>query len=297
MKHFRTAVLTAVAGAFGLAVPAQGQTSHIPASAYRAGEPEVYTPPPGSSPETGAPHFQRTAFASAYARAKHPAVAVLWNREYSDMLEQASASQARVDSVAVRQDEMVGLAARRRGTGLAYGQAHGAFAGSTTVTVEETKTSQARRDGPAERLDLQMRAAFLQTMASAGVRLVDRNVVMRSVAARKKGRAEELDSQQIEAEAIASHAQLLMEVLATRDSAAPMGWSIFVSIKRMADGLVLAEGYMDGQRPKEAPQLRTRFEADPRGGYREAVEVATVADLGRRVGEQTLARLGDALAR
>lgn len=294
MKLFSRDRLVALGGMLGLTLAAHAQTAaQIPASAYRAGEPDVITPPP--LPAANPQRFQRAAFASAYARARRPAVAVLWNREYSDMLEQTTVSRARVDSVQVRHGETLGLATQRRGLGMAYGEAESVSVASTSVTVGDVKTSQARRAGPVERVDLQMRAAFLQTMASAGVRLVDRNVVVRSVAARKKAKADALDSQQVEAEAMASHAQLLMEVLATRDVAAPTGWSIFVSIKRLADGLVLAEGYMDGQLPPDAPKPPPRFEADPGGGYRQAVQPDTVADVGRRMGEQTLARLGEAL--
>ncbi|WP_028604853.1 hypothetical protein [Ottowia thiooxydans] len=300
MKSFRKAVLTAAAaGALSLALAAnaQAQAPHIPASAYRAGEPDVITRAPEPLQATDARPFHRAAFTAAYARAKRPAVAVLWNREYSDMLEQNTLSQARVDSVQARYGETIGLAAQRRGLGVAYGEAAGAAVASTTVSVGESKTSQARRTGPVERTDLQMRAAFQQTMASAGVRLVDRNVVMRSLAASKKTRGQEIDSQQIEAEAIASHAQVLIEVLTTRDAAAPLGWSVFVSIKRMADGVILAEGYLDGEQPKDAPAPRVKFEADPNGGYREAPQSNAATDVGRRMGEQTLARLGEALAR
>ena len=301
MTLSKTAALAAAGVSLALVFAARAQTPHIPASAYRAGEPDVIAPPPPPAPASNVPQFHRAAFAAAYARAGRPTMAVLWNREFSDMLEQSTASQVRVDSSYARTGEALGLAVRGRGTGLAYGQADSAGVANTTVTAGEVKTRQARRSAPVESVDLQLRAAFLQTMASAGVRLVDRNLVMRTTAARHKGQDKGqgagLDSQQIEAEAISAHARLLMEVLATRDAAAPLGWSTFVSIKRMADGVVLAEGYMDGQLPKDAPQPAPRFEADPHGGYRQVAEPTTVADIGQRLGEQTLARLGEALAR
>ena len=299
MMLSKTAALAAAGALLALGFAARAQTPvhtpYIPASAYRAGEPDVIAPPP--APVSSVPQFHRAAFAAAYARAGRPTIAVLWNREFSDMLEQSTAAQEREDTSYARTGEALGLAVRGRGAGLAYGQADSAGAASTTVTVGEGKTIQARRNGPAERVDLEMRAAFLQTMASAGVRLVDRNLVMRTTAARHKGQGAGLDSQQVETEALAAHARLLMEVLATRDAAALLGWSVFVSIKRMADGVVLTEGYMDGRLPKDAPRPAPRFEADPHGGYRQVAEPTTVADIGQRLGEQTLARLGEALAR
>jgi hypothetical protein len=118
---------------------------------------------------------------------------------------------------------------------------------------------------------------------------------MRTTAAAKKTGN---DSQQVETEAFLKHARLLLEVLNTRDNASPTGWATYVSIKRLSDGVVLAEGYMDGQAAAGAPKPAPRFEADPSGGFREVVAPAPApADMGRMAAEQTLARLGEALAR
>ena len=106
-----------------------------------------------------------------------------------------------------------------------------------------------------------------------------------------------LDSQQVETTALSKHAKLLMEVLNTRDAASPTGWATYVSIKRLDDGIVLAEGYMDGSPPEGTLKPPPRFEADPRGGFREiAAPPMKVGEVGKLVAEQTLARLGDALA-
>lgn len=268
---------------------ALAQAPSIPASAYRAGQPDVIAPPPAAAPEV--PALNRASFAAAYARAGRPTLAVLWNREFTDMLQQGSASQLSVDTVRAS----AGSAEAVRVPGYSAAEVRGAAIGNTTVTVQDTKTTQAQRRGPVERVDLQMRASFMQTLTSAGVRLVDRNLVMRTTAARRKGG--DLDAQQIETEALSQHAKLLMEVLNTRDNNSPTGWATYVSIKRLADGVVLAEGYMDGKPPEGTPKPAPRFEADPRGGFREVVQPVKVGDVGRLVGEQTLSRLGDALAR
>jgi hypothetical protein len=177
--------------------------------------------------------------------------------------------------------------------GYAATQVTGAQLGNTTITAQDVKTQQALRSGPVERVDLQMRSSFMQTITSSGVNLVDRNVVMRTTAA--KGGS--LDSQQVETTALSKHATLLMEVLNTRDAASPTGWATYVSIKRLDNGIVLAEGYMDGSPPEGTPKPPPRFEADPRGGFREiATPPLKVGEVGKLVAEQTLARLGDALA-
>ncbi|WBY00010.1 hypothetical protein PE066_10995 [Ramlibacter tataouinensis] len=269
-----------------LAAAAAAQTPAIPESAYRRGMPEVLTPAP--VPAAAQPEFNRAAFLSAYAKAGRPTIAVLWNREFTDMLQQGTASQVSIDSV------RAGAASAEavRLPGYAGAEVAGATVSSTTVTARETRTEQARRAGPVERTDLEMRSAFMQTMAGAGARLVDRNVVMRTTAAARK---DALDSQQVETQALSRHAKLLMEVLNTRDPAAATGWSTYVSIKRLADGVVLAEGYMNGQEPEGTPRPAPRYEADPKGGFREVVKTRTVTDVGRLVAEQTLARLARAL--
>jgi hypothetical protein len=267
-----------------LALSASAQSPVIPESAYRKGMPDVITPPPVVV-NTG-PNFNRSGFSSAYVRAGRPTIAVLWNREFTDLLQQGSASQVSIDTVRAG----VSSAEAVRLPGYATAQA-----GNTTITAQEVKTQQGQRSGPVERVDLQMRSAFMQTITSSGVRLVDRNVVMRTTAAKQKGAG--LDSQQVETEALTQHARLLMEVLNTRDAASPTGWATYVSIKRLADGVVLAEGYMDGRLPEDAPKAAPRFEADPRGGFREIVKPVTVGDTGKLVAEQTLARLGEALGR
>ncbi|MDO9258896.1 MAG: hypothetical protein V4639_16180 [Pseudomonadota bacterium] len=268
---------------------AQAPAPVIPESAYRRDMPDTLTPPPVVV--TTGPQFNRAAFSSAYARAGRPAMAVLWNREFTDVLQQGSASQVSIDTLRAG----VSSAEAVRVPGYAAAQVSGAVVGNTTITSQEVRSQQAQRSGPVERVDLQMRSAFMQTIASSGVRLVDRNVVMRTTAARQKGGS--LDTQQVETDALTQNARLLMEVLNTRDAASPTGWATYVSIKRLADGVVLAEGYMNGRPPEDAPRAAPRFEADPRGGFREIVKPVTVGDTGKLVAEQTLARLGEALAR
>lgn len=271
-----------------LVCAAFAQAPSIPESAYRKGMPDVMTPAPAAV--SAEPSLNRAGFSKAYARAGRPTIAVLWNREFTDTLQQNSAAQVSIDTM--RASTATGAAVRMPGYSAA--QVSGATIGNTTITSQTVKTQQGSRDGPVERVDLQMRSAFMQTITSSGVKLVDRNVVMRTTAARQKG---ELDSQHVETDALSKHAKLLMEVLNTRDAASPTGWATYVSIKRFSDGVVLTEGYMNGQLPENTPRATPKFEADPRGGFREVVKASSVGDTGRLVAEQTLARLGDALGR
>lgn len=271
--------------AFGLLLmpTAYAQRPAIPESMYRKDVPATLVPEiPLASAE---PARNRTAFSSAYAKAGRPAIVVLWNREFTDMLQQGTAAQLSIDT----------SSSTSRNT--TPGQMNIESRGNTTITSQTVKSQQGLRDGPIERVNLQMRSAFMQTLTSAGVRLVDRNLVMRSTAASKKG--SNLDSQEIEMAAMSKHAKILMEVLNTPDPASPTGWATYVSIKRLADGILLTEGYMDGRSPGPAAVAAPQFEPDPNGGFRKVIKpvVASVGDTGRLVAEQTLASLGSALAR
>ena len=262
---------------------AYAQRPVIPESMYRKDVPATLTPEtPVASAE---PVINRAAFSSAYAKAGRPAMVVLWNRELTDMLQQGSAAQLSIDT------------SSSGSRSSSPGQINVESRGNTTITSQTVKSQQGLRDGPIERVNLQIRSAFLQTMTAAGVRLVDRNLVMRNTAASKKGGS--LDAQEVEIAAMSKHAKLLMEVLNTPDPASPTGWATSISIKRLADGVLLAEGYMDGRTPAPAVAAAPQYEPDPSGGFRRVVRPAPVVsagDTGRMAAEQTLALLRSALA-
>lgn len=274
---------TIVAISLLLIPAAYAQRPAIPESMYRKDVPATLVPETQTA--IAEPTRNRTAFSSAYAKAGRPAIVVLWNREFTDMLQQGSAEQLSIDT----------SSSGSRST--SPGQINVESRGNTTITSQTVKSQQSLRDGPIERVNLQMRSAFMQTLTSAGVRLVDRNVVMRNTAASKKGG--NFDSQEIEMAAMSKHAKILMEVLNTPDPASPTGWATYVSIKRLADGVVLSEGYMDGRTPEPAAKAAPQFEPDPNGGFRRVIKpvVVSVGETARLAAEQTLASLGNALAR
>ena len=136
---------------------AHAQTVNIPESAYRKGQAEVLTPTPAAP---SGPTFSSAAFSAAYARAGKPAMAVLWNREFSDMLQQSSAQQVSIDSSAAGVSTQRGarvsgyssegaavggpgwVASERSGRAATYGAAEqrAAVVGNTTITAQDTKT-------------------------------------------------------------------------------------------------------------------------------------------------------------
>ncbi|QIL72081.1 hypothetical protein G7048_17980 [Diaphorobacter sp. HDW4B] len=266
-----------------LALPTQAQQMRDRMSdVYRDGQPEVLPAPlPVRSPDAQ-PVLQRSAFSQAYARAGRPTIAVYWNRQLAELMEPTDIVQTHIETIDTRSGD--GKRADEEDTR------------NITVTSQRLQRTEQRRSKLPEHLDLQLRSAFMQSMTSAGVRLVDRNVVIRTTSAQRKGPASARHGQHVESEALLQHAKLLMEVLHMPDAASPRGWSVHVSIKRMDDGVLLTEGYMDTRPPERASNEPRRFEADPNGGFREVLPSNTISDIGRRIGEQTLARLGEALA-
>ena len=266
-----------------LALPTQAQQmrDRMPQDIYRDDQPEVLPAPlPVRSPDAQ-PTLQRAAFAQAYARAGRPTIAVYWNRQLAELMEPTDIAQTSIESI----DTRTGYDKRD----------HEERTRDVTVTTQRLRSTEQRRSRLPEHLDLQLRSAFMQSMTSAGVKLVDRNMVIRTTSAQRKGPASARHGQHVESEALLQHAKLLMEVLHTPDAASPRGWSVHVSIKRTDDGVLLTEGYMDTRPPARASNEPRRFEADPNGGFREVLPSDTIGDIGRRIGEQTLARLGEAL--
>lgn len=272
-----------------LAASANAQLQQ-PDGVYRRGMPDVLEQPSPVAPQD-LPVLNRASFNAAYAKAGRPTIAVLWNREFTDEVQQQSASQLTID----HSRSIQSAHETARSAGHVSSQGSSSASGNVTLTEREIKSQQARRVSPVERVDLQMRSSFMQTMVASGVLLVDRNVVIRTTATKQRGGS---DTQRLETDALLGTAKLLMEVLNTQDNASPTGWATYVSIKRLADGVVLAEGYMDGRAPANSVQQTPRFRADPLGGFRElSTKLPTIAEAGARVAEQTLARLNDALTR
>ncbi len=291
MKFKQDSRFWLLSSALAFGTCAIAQTPAIPDSAYRKNQPDVLVQDKPKSSIAALPSFNASAFTVAYRKVGSPNMVVLWNREFSDMLQQDSAAQISIDSTRAGAASVV----RENGLGWSTADAAVVSSGNTTITARDTKTVQAQRSGPVERVNLQMRSSFIQTIVGAGVKMVDRNIVMRTTATVTKGA---LDSQGIETSAFVKHAKLLMEVLNTPDSASPSGWATFVSVKRLSDGVILMEGYMDGNLAADAPKAAPKFEADPRGGFREVPTPAvSVSEVGSRVAQQTLALLGQAMTR
>lgn len=260
--------------------------SVLPAQAqYRGGRPETLQPMPRTTASaTNAATV--TSFRTAYEKAARPRIAVFWNRDLDDRLTtdydqilQASRDTSRVAAVAVDPHAGAVVAAEQ----------------SSEVTTlragERPIAQQAARPGLAERTDWPVAAAFNGQLQSAGVRLVDRALAMRALAAASSLDARR-DVQTMELKALQDKADLLVEILQTPDPNAPLGVLFRVDVKWIATGEVLVSVATDGTPARTGPG---RFVAGANGFEREAPRAPGADDVGRVLATVTMNALAGRL--
>lgn len=214
--------------ALAMAAPAVAQDG----GTMRRGVPPVLTPPAPAEPVDP---LVIGSFAAGYAAQGRPRIVVFWNRVYDDRVATAWTD------VAV---EYEGRFDRPDGRDTVTLRGAGAHADATPA-----------RPGLDERSGWQFEAAFSRAFAEAGAHFVDRALIMRSAASGTD--ADRPNIQAIETSALAAHADLLMEVLLTPDETAPVGFSFRVTVKRVADGAVLANLVTSAIPPVEGGYVAT----------------------------------------
>lgn len=281
----------------GQAQPARGTvaggTDGLPASAYRTGVPEVMTPPPEPAAPAIAPLFRR-----AYAAQGSPRLMLFWNRAITD--EVATPYQRETEthsstSWGAQAGSSGHTAIRPDGWGGRdiHSQRHSSASGGSTTTTRTTEALR-RADGgqyaPVRDEDgWAFEDAFHAAFAEAGVRLVDRAMTVRGQA-RDAGR-EAPNLQAVEAQAMASHADYVVEVLPGRDAGGPL---FRVSVKAVRSGRVVASFTSAGLPPAPASPV---FVPVPGRGYQEAVPVVGPAGRGHQLARETMERLAAAWGR
>lgn len=259
----------------------------LPAHAqYREGMPETLTPAPRAAPAATAA-ATASSFRAAYEKAGRPRIAVFWNRDLDDRLStdydrvlQATHDSSRVAAVAVAPHGGAVVAAEETSA-------------TTTVRAGERATDvRGARQVLPERTDWPVAAAFNGQLQSAGVRLVDRALAMRALAAASNA-DERRDVQTVELKALQDKADLLVEILQTPDGDAPLGVMFRIDVKSIATGEILASVASDGKPPKAGPG---RFVAGAGGFVREAPRESTPADIGQVLANATMTALAGRLS-
>ncbi|WP_260928291.1 hypothetical protein [Novosphingobium sp. 9] len=218
-------------------------------------------------------------FSFAYARVHSPRVAVFWNRVLTDEIE-TGREDVTTFSLHGSGTEAADLDTRgtRRGT-------HSRLDARTERDVDATLRSvtnrldNARRDTPfSEAVDFDLERGFMQGLADAGVKLVDRTTIVRAAALD----GDTANGQAVEMKALLGRADWVVEVTPL---ARAEGDSAFkVVVRDLRSGSVIAMTSSEGQ-PSAGPMP---YVAGAAGFVRATPEPATPLAAGRQVAIDTL---------
>ena len=225
------------------------------------------------------------AFASLYKAKGRPKIALFWNREQTDVLERQREKTSRTTQRTshTETDDTVsdyeGVHTLRESDGL-----------DESVTKEtETVNDDNHRTGLNEKGDIILRTSFRNVLARAGVRLVDRNMMIRTAAATNNSN----DAQVSETKGLVGKADWLMELLLVNDRDAPLGYSFRITVKSIKNSTVLAEFYTQAMPPMPGKQP---FIAIPGHGFERAIPLPPgVHDIGYNLGLEVLRMLAQSL--
>ncbi len=220
----------------------------LPQSLYRGEQPAVLAPQPEDDPRVVA---QDTIdrFASLYAGQGRPRMAIFWNRGFSDRLSQWFSVRRKVVTAT---KETTGRDTRAQGGGGVNIQVGEGTTGPDAGAGERGDVDlreEARIVGEVQHLRTERHSTamsgarlwqfqddFLGPLMDAGVRVVDRDTVMRLTAADQRDQRDP-NLQHVETDALRGYADMLVEVLLQGTSKGPV---FRVAVKQIEDGRLVA---------------------------------------------------------
>lgn len=244
----------------------------------RTGQPMTLDAPPR------APRIDpAAAFASVYARARAPHIAILWNRVLTDDLETghedvaefSAHSSGSASSDTSEHDTHWGT--RSRADGRSDANVDGQIR-STSNRLDAGR--RAARYG--EAIDFDMERGFMQAFTDAGVRLVDRTSVMRTAAIG----GDTANAQAIEMKALLDRADWTVEVTPLDDG--PDSAQFKIVVRDIKSGSIVAMATSDG----EARQGPMPYVAGPNGFVRATPHNNGPFASGRQVAYDAMAAIG-----
>lgn len=235
------------------------------------------------------------AFQSAYRAAGAPRIALFWNVILSDQVAEGVRSSSRLrseksETVNRLEQETAGEAGNSR---LVDGDSR------RTVDVTASRTTRAtdsaKRATPlAERDAWLLETAFTKTLMEGGANLIDRNMIVRTTALElEAGKGREQRS--AEAKALLGKADVLLEVLMTRDTDSPLGWGFRCSLREISTGRLKGSFYTKAL--PEVPNRYGRFQATNKGFERvDARPIVGVDMVGQKLALDLMDQLREAMA-
>ena len=275
----------AAAGAIALGI-AQSAAAQYRPDQPAVIEPERPAPTEDTSPQTAG------AFRSAYAAAGRPRIALFWNVELTDQLADDRVSSTRISGQSNRstssfEKTTTGPAGNARLT-----ESDDKRTSEVAIT-NDTRTGHGgkRTTSLAESDRWQLESAFAGAMREGGVQFIDRSFIMRALAAKSGGGG---DRQTVEMQALQGKADMLLEVLMTRDARTPLGWAFKVALKDVESGANLGGLYSTAVPRK--PPMPASYRATEKGFERVNHQpIVTVQDIGRTLAVETMADLAGSM--
>ncbi|HYH37767.1 MAG TPA: hypothetical protein VD860_06065 [Azospirillum sp.] len=282
---------------FGLCASAAGGAAAQEGAWYRDGVPAVLGPSAAAAPGKVAGDF-----GAQYRRHGSPRMAVFWMRRLSDRTVPEMRTVERVDEAFD-----IGATGNTRSSATAWGMAVPSWGRVDRYGRVDTETQSSgmvsgqrsmRRElhnGPVmdesddwlpEEVSLAAEASLFQELRRAGVKLVDRNTILRL-----QGAAGASNPQAVEAAALRAKADLLVEIVATPSWDSETGVLYRVDVKDLRSGQLVAAFTTPAEpRAGAAAQFTTR----PGRGY---VESRSGTPLGQEIAWQLMEQVGAAWRR
>lgn len=246
-------------------------------SQYREDGTAVIVPPEAPVPvDTVTPIVKK--FESAYKAADKPKIALFWNVELVDSVKDKHVKTERISgNITDKVNQMEKTTnGQDNSAKLIDGENRTNFNLTKTELTEQQSVNAKRKPGINERDAWKVETAFTGTMRKAGVRFIDRNSILRTTALKEDTN----NLRELETKALLKKADLLMEVLMTKDAEAPLGWGYKVSVRDLKTGEEKTSIYSQAH-PIVHGQSKTSYRATDKGFEKVTYsQQSTVGDIG-----------------
>lgn len=254
---------------------------------YRTDQPQVIERP-AQKPvaDTSGPTI--AAFRSSYQSAGLPRIALFWNVALTDQLADDKVDRTRITRSASGSSNSLDKTTRGDAGSARLRENDEKRVSEVTIDQSTLTSNNANRGMPLpERDAFRLENAFMKTMREGAVQFIDRAAIMRTTAANAGGGG---DSRTVETKALQGKAELMLEVLLTRDQDAPIGWSFRGVLRDIDSGRTLATYYSRAM--PALPTLPPQYRATSRGFERvDMKHVVSIEDVGRTLALDTMAEV------
>lgn len=228
-------------------------------------------------------------FAESYRNAGSPRIAVYWNRQLSDTLGSNYQQFDRHTSTSHDSStENVDSTKTSFGHATLEEKDHSHRTVDEQVSGTRLTNADPARPQTDESIGWRLESSFYDPLLAAGVRLIDRTVIMRTLnGGASQGSAPDIQS--VEARALLGKADYLLEVLMTSDADSPIGSRFRVTVKEVGTGEIV--GFLS-TRALPQSSTRTRYVATSNGFKRQTTAaIPNLEDFAHRLAEETMFQL------